>query len=546
MENQSQIFTNTDTFQEGLDIRHIVALVWHWLWIILSISILAAVLAYFLTARQTPYYRSVTTALVNTAANGSSDQFSAIIEEDKAITTYINMMETNPVLEEVREQLGLSMSLFEMKQAISISTINETELIRVTVETTDPQRSAQIANTLVEIFSEEIQDIQMARFSESKTSLESQIAEIESRIQEAEDQNTVLMSPEERLAHDTKLTQYRLIYSNLILSYEQLRLSEAQTLATMVSVEEALPNPSPVRPQPIQTALLAGSVGLLISFGVIFLIEYLDNTIRSPEEVQRKFQLPVLGIIHQYPSEEEKLISADKPRSPIAEAYRTLRTNVIYASVDKELQSILVTSPEPGEGKTTTVCNLGIVMAHNGKHVIIVDCDLRNPKIHKFFGFTNRIGISNLFSEAKLQLDDVIQATEVPGLDVVTTGGLPPNPSELLGSKKMQQFLKDLQSKADILLLDSPPTLAVTDAAVLAPSTEGVLMIAYPGRTNEKALLRALQQISQTQTKILGVVMNNVDRKGNGYGYRYYYYKDYNKYYSSDPTSPKHKILPKP
>jgi non-specific protein-tyrosine kinase len=533
METNSQPFTQFEISQDGLDIRHIFALLKRWLWLVLAVSLLTALAAYFLTARQTPYYRSVTTVLVNTA-NGDDADYATVIQEDKAIMTYINMMETNPVLAQVQDALDLDMSLGQLKQAIAISTVTDTELIRVTVETTDPQDSAAIANTLVTIFADEIQDIQMDRFSESKASLETQIGTIEEQIEVAEEQNTAIMTPEERQSHDTKLTQYRTIYANLILSYEQLRLSEAQTLSTLVPVEAALPNPSPVRPQPFQTALLAGVVGLLASGGIIFLIDYLDDTIRSPEDVQRKFHLPVLGIIHQFRNEDEKLIAVDKPRSPIAESYRTLRTNVNFSSIDHDLGKLLVSSPEPGEGKTTTVCNLAIVMAQNNKRVIVLDCDLRNPKIHKFFEVSNRLGLSDLLSDTNITLEDVLQPLDIPGLKVITTGGLPPNPAELLGSNKMRNLLEELSKIADVILVDSPPTLAVTDAAVLAPLMDGVLIVAYPGRTHEGALARALSQMAKTQARVLGMVLNNVGAKGNTYGYSYHYYNQYKSYYGSE------------
>ncbi len=316
---------------------------------------------------------------------------------------------------------------------------------------------------------------------------------------------------------DAKVTQYREIYSGLLQSYKSVRLSEAQTVSSVVQVERATPNFEHVRPKTMQNTLLAAVAGFLLAAGAIVARDTLDDTIKTPEEISRKFRLPILGVINHHHGEEGEPISIKEPHSPTAEAYRTLRTNVSYTGVDHPIRTILVTSSEPGEGKTTTLSNLAVAFAQNGKQVIVADCDMRHPRVHVNFRLNNRKGMSNLFSQSSYVLDGSCQPTGVDNLSIVTTGALPPNPAELLGSNKMQSILKAMVENADIVLLDTPPALAVTDAAVLASSVDGVLLVVRPGKTRVRALEQTLEQMKQVGARVLGVVINDVETHGSAY-----------------------------
>jgi succinoglycan biosynthesis transport protein ExoP len=298
-----------------------------------------------------------------------------------------------------------------------------------------------------------------------------------------------------------------------------------------VQVETATPDPDAVRPKTLQNTALAMVVGMLLAAGAVVARDTLDDTIRTPEEISQKFKLPILGVInHQQNGNGESPIALAQPRSPTAEAYRTLRTNVTYASVDRPLKTLMITSAEPGEGKTTTLANLAVVLAQNGKRVMVADCDLRHPQTHIQFRLNNRKGMSNLFEQHGQVLDGTVQASGVEGLWVITTGWLPPNPAELLGSKKMQAILAALSQKADVVLVDTPPTLAVTDAAVMAPNVDGVLLVVRPGKTRGSALKQTLEQLKQVGANVVGVVLNDVSTTRSIYGYRYKYYRNYAAY----------------
>lgn len=217
------------------------------------------------------------------------------------------------------------------------------------------------------------------------------------------------------------------------------------------------------------------------------------------------------------------LINFTNPKSPTAEAYRTLRTNLQFLSQEKIVKSLLITSACPGEGKSTTVGNLAISMAQTGKKVLIVDCDLRKPQQHHVFNLNNEEGLSNLLI-GELYLERVIQETHVPGVKVITTGPLPPNPAELLGSKTMGDLMEKFKDEAEVVIFDTPPVVAVTDAAVVAAQVDGVVLVISSGATKIELVKKAKELLVNVKANILGVVLNKV--AGSGQGYYYYYYTD--------------------
>jgi succinoglycan biosynthesis transport protein ExoP len=280
-------------------------------------------------------------------------------------------------------------------------------------------------------------------------------------------------------------------------------------------------------------------VGLLLGVGVVFLMDFLDDTLRSPDQITEKLGLPVLAVISHFNMEPGKPITESHPRSPVSEAFRTLRTNVQYTSVDHPLNTILITSSDSSEGKTTVAVNLSVVLAQGGNRVTLIDADMRHPSIHKRMDNPNRSGLSSLFVQGDDTLNGSVQKTRVENLALVTAGDMPPNPSELLGSHKMDQILVQLKGISDILIIDSPPIMAVTDAAILGPKVDGVLLIVEPGKTKLAAARHTVEQMQRVGSNILGVVLNNLDMGSARYGYRYYYYKGYhyryyNKYYVDD------------
>lgn len=219
-----------------------------------------------------------------------------------------------------------------------------------------------------------------------------------------------------------------------------------------------------------------------------------------------------------------KLISLRDPKSPVSEAYRTLRTNLEFSSFNKKLRSISVTSPGPGEGKTTTISNLATAMAQTNQKVLLIDGDLRRPQIHKLFDLTNYVGLTNILAQ-HLELEKVVKKSQIAGLDILTSGPKPPNPSEILGCNTMRGFIEDLSNKYDKILIDSPPIGVVTDGAVLATVVDGTILVVLAGKTHIEEAQRAKQILQNVNANILGVLLNKVPVGGGSY---YNYYLDEN------------------
>lgn len=217
------------------------------------------------------------------------------------------------------------------------------------------------------------------------------------------------------------------------------------------------------------------------------------------------------------------LIVEKEPKSIASEAYRTLRTNIQYSSFDKDVKTILITSSGPSEGKSTTAGNLALSMAQADKKVLLIDCDLRKPTVHKKFNISNEKGLSN-YLIGEVSLDEVLEKYS-DNLYLLTSGTIPPNPAEMLSSKKMKEFLNSMEDEFDSIIIDSPPVLAVTDAQILSTIVEGVLLVAASGQTEKEIIIRSKELLMKVKANILGVVLTKVPvNTGKGYGYSYYYY----------------------
>ncbi|MFZ3132081.1 MAG: CpsD/CapB family tyrosine-protein kinase [Desulfosporosinus sp.] len=227
------------------------------------------------------------------------------------------------------------------------------------------------------------------------------------------------------------------------------------------------------------------------------------------------------------------LITLEQSKSPISEAYRTLRTNVQFTGVDSKTKKIMITSSGPREGKSTTVANLAVSIAQAGKSVLVIDADLRNPTQHKLFGLDNAQGLSAALVQDQ-DYRQYIRETAVPGVMVLTGGPTPPNPAELVGSKRMKRLIQEASGQYDMVLIDTPPIVAVTDAAILAQEVDGVILVLASGEVNKDFALRAKELLDKVGAKILGAVLNKVDTKTSEYYYYYYYH-------GSDNTKKKHK-----
>lgn len=335
----------------------------------------------------------------------------------------------------------------------------------------------------------------------------------------------------------TTLNLYQQIYITSINNLETLKLAKAQNTPTVMQVETAVKPNVPISPKPMQSTMLGAAVGLLVMAALVFLIEFLDDTLKTPDEIKAVLEVPVIGFIGELKQNNKKgedslgVYVAKNPRSPVAEAFRSLRTNLEYSSVDNPVKAVIVTSSGESEGKSTVASNLAIVEAQSGKQVVIVDADMRRPKIHVQFNKPNRMGLSDVVT-GKLSLDEVLKTyDQVSNLSIITCGTIPPNPAELLGSERMSQTLKDLKKRYDVIIIDTPPMI-VSDAQILSSKVDGLVYVVIPGQTKAITARRPLEELQRIEAKVLGVVANKIPRNRDYYYGGYNYYSPYSNHYS--------------
>ena len=528
-----------------MELRQYWELLRKWLWLILLTTIVAAVAAFFFSSRQTPIYRASTRLMISpSVSKNSSVQYSDILTAQKLSSTYAQLLTTYPLIEAAIAKAGLEgvVDPENLADAISVQPVRDTQLIDLHVEYWDPVIAAELANALPKVFVEFNTRRQTARYEELKASLQEQLQQLDQQIQAIDaklqqlDDAQDLEAKAQKVILEDQLAQYRSTYGNVLAQLEEIRLAEANALDVITVVEPAKTPKRPVRPKVLMNTLLAAIVGGMIGLGAAFLIEYLDDTVKTPDDIARLTTLSTLGIIAKRKNGENGgFVTIEDPRSPVAEAYRAIRTGIQFAGVDEPMRTLVVTSPGPGEGKSTTAANLAVVMAQMGKKVAIIDADLRKPTQHKRWGVPNTVGLTGalLMDDALDDLENLLTPTAVDNLWLLTSGQLPHNPSELLGSHKLKQLTEQLLRNLDILIFDSPPTLAVTDPVILGQTMDGVIIVVDAGVTREPALIHVLTEMEKVNAHVLGIVLNRFNSKSSS---GYYYYYD-SRYYHHDGDS---------
>jgi capsular exopolysaccharide synthesis family protein len=288
---------------------------------------------------------------------------------------------------------------------------------------------------------------------------------------------------------------------------------------SILSKAELGTDPSPIKPQPVMNIAIALVVGLMAGVGLAFLLEYLDNTIKTEEDIEKHLGLPVLGAITRIDMEQELKNQKNAETQISRTRGETIRTNIQFSTVDEEISSMIVTSAGPGEGKSTTAANVAVVFAQQGKKVLLIDGDLRKPTAHYTFKVDNHVGLTNVLTRQST-LSQAAKHTDQENLYLLTSGPIPPNPSELLASKGMKQMIEDAKREYDLVIFDTPPVLVVTDAQILSNAVDGVVLVVSSGKTELEGAKKAKDALVQAQAKILGTVLNNKKQQDN----QYYYY----------------------
>jgi tyrosine-protein kinase Etk/Wzc len=384
---------------------------------------------------------------------------------------------------------------------------------------------------------EEIQRKIRSTYETNLNNLTKQQSNVTNELSLYEKRMRTLPEAERDLARLTRVSSVNAgIYTFLLQKHEEARIAKASTISNIDIIDQAIAPTNPVKPKKAQNLLLGLLFGCMLGIGLVFFQEYLDDTIKDAEEAKRVMGLPLLGVIPHINGrdprqnvtipKEETLITQSEPKSPVAEAFRALRTNLHFSAINKQKKIMLFTSTFPGEGKSIITANEAIVLSQTGARVLVVDCDLRRSSLHKKFGHSKTPGLSEILT-GDVTFEKAKHNSGIPGLDLVTAGTTPPNPSELLGSEAMRQFLLTQREKYDYILIDAPPVLAVTDAPVLATISDIVILIMEAGRVPVKAAQNMRETLATLQASVAGLIINDKTGKGESYGYygsRYYRY----------------------
>ncbi len=540
-------------------------------WTILTFLSVMLLMVLVSTSLETPLYRASTTVLidmetpnvvgVSTQSASSRDDYTrADIAQTNYMTyadyyrTQVATIRSRAIAERVFDNLKLG-NLKQYARAkdpirnllnqVSVQPVKQTRLAQILVEDPNPKLAADIANEFGLVFAE--QNLTKEATEESMTLMKNQYLKLQARESELskryKDKFPAMVRVHQQMEHLTRSIEREMKKQlQAETSRPDVSKSVVESLRRTSTIEGLRPNNirvqdlaetplKPYKPRVMLNLFLGVFFGLLGGFGTAVVQELLDNSLKLPEDIERDSRFVLLGHI---PEVEEMGASPldsspEFTHSPGAEAYRSLRTNLLYTIPHGNARTLVVTSPGSEEGKTTTATQLGIALAQIGMRVLLIDADMRKPRLHQIFQLQQKPGLSE-FLNSKAGLEKVIQPSGISNVWVITSGAIPPNPSELLGMPQMKELIRHATAKFDRVLLDSPPVIPVTDAMVLGAITGTVLAVAQSGKTPKQALVRLYAVMNDVQAKVLGVVLNKVPSRnifGYGYGPTAYRYGDY-------------------
>jgi succinoglycan biosynthesis transport protein ExoP len=512
---------------------------------IIALFVLVALgVALGLSAAQTPRYAASAKLLIRPRSGGAIFTGAAAqseVNSEREVKTEIEVIESEPVQALVRSSIGSAPS-------VQIRPVGLTDVVTIRAESADPDRAQIIANAYANAYIEFRLKQAVDKFSAASRGIQDRIADLTSQVGKigaeligAPTCASQQASPEacaQRSSIEQSIASRRASLEGQIATFrqriDQLQVESEFTSGGIELITPASRPPAPFAPTPLRNGILGGIFGLLVGVGLAFVREHLDDSIKGKEDFERAVPgTAVLGLIPIVPDwkarEEGRVVSITEPNSTAAEAYRILRTSIQFMGLDRAVRIIQVTSPNASEGKTTTLSNLAVAFAASGLRTVVVDCDLRRPRLHAFFDVANATGFTSVLL-GEVGLTKALQP--VPGQErllVLASGPLPPNPSELLSSRRAAELFQTLSSQADVVLVDSPPCLPVTDALVLSQRVDSTILVTTAGATTQKAAARAAEMLLQVKAPLAGAVLNGVTAES-GYG-RYAY-----GYYSAQPV----------
>ena len=475
-------------------------------WVIAAVVLLGAAGGGYSVKQPKQYTASAQLLVKPTTGTLPSTGFQQVITSTDVLTA-LQLITAAPVQEAVRRQLG-------SEPGVSASEVGQTNVIAVAATSKSPMLAAKIANAYANAFVAYQQTVTNAKLAAAEQQLQSQISAIDTQVASLSKAASTTPQADALLVQETALKE----------DLATLQVSGAVSGGGVEVVTPAKAPTSPSSPKPVQDALIAAIVGLLLGIGIAFLVEHLDDAVYSKEEAGRLAgDAPVLGMIPRIGSWKRRsdvvLASTASHNSSVAEAYRSVRTSLQFAGHDRNMKTILVTSPSPGEGKTATIANLGVVLAQADQRVLVVSTDLRRPRLGQFYERSESPGFTSVIL-GQTSLGDALQTVEGLGnLFFLGSGDVPPNPTELLASGAAHEIFSKLRQAYDIVLLDSPPLLPVTDAVILARAADATLLVIAAGETKRRQVVEAAEMLAQVDATRVGVILNEVE-VGGRYGYR--------------------------
>jgi capsular exopolysaccharide synthesis family protein len=448
---------------------------------------------------------------------GKDGVVSADRAESAAVATEIQVLESDEVRASVEKEVpGAGRA--------SGSQVGESGVIAVISESTDPQLASRTVNAYVQGYIQFQRDQEIDRSLKAAVKVQERVDQLQ---REIDDLDRQLATAPLEIARRLESQRRDLSGQQLLLRQRLLELQTERELSTgdARTVTSATVPTNPIRPNPPRDAITGLGIGLALGIALAYLFEYLDDSIKTKEDIERITgpSVPVVVAIPAVPGWKDRshpeLVTRTDPTSKAAESYRSLRTAVHFFGATGRVTSLHVTSATPGEGKSTTLANLGVVMAEAGMQPLLVDADLRRSRLHEFFGLSNDIGLTSLM------LDDVTLSraastvSGVPGLKVLPSGPLPPNPSELLSWSRFDDVLTTLRAEGNFLLIDSPPVLTVTDSSVLSSSADATLLVVKAGTATGRELRRAVDQLRSVNSTLVGAVLNEAGAEEVNLGY---------------------------
>lgn len=533
---------------DELELRdYLVVLRRRWVTVVATV-VATVVVALAVSFLQTPVYEASATLLLRSL--GSEQIFAPESQTqaragDSDVLTEIGVMESRSVRQAVAEELGRPVE-------VSIQADGDTDLVTISAESTEPAEAAQVANTYAEVYittrrQQLVADLQTAidQVQAKVTEIEGQLDDVDQPLARLDAAIAAAETPAEAQRLEGQRAQFEeegedergRIESQqapYIAQLNQLQVASnlTQTGGAQI-VGEAVEPTSPIRPTPLRNGALALVVGAILGVGLAFLREHLDDTIKTKDDLQQvTLGTSVLGLIPTVDTWKDPtssvVVSLSHPESAAAEAYRSLRTAVQFIGLDSPLKVIQFTSPNASEGKTTTLANLAVALARAGQRVVVVCCDLRRPRIHEFLGLERDPGFTSVLL-GETPFSEALQAVQGEGdCALLAAGTSPPNPSELLSSRRTEEVITMLKNECDVVLLDTPPVLPVTDALVVSRLVDATIVVATAGRTTRKEMHRALELLHQVSAPVVGTVLNGVEPSavyGAGNRYNTYYRK---------------------